>query len=294
LELETKEALASQDWLNISSESILEFLNMDCLDINEADLVRALIRWGKFQTREDGDDAVENLRSKILPGLQKIRFGSFTQVEAAKLCEEVLGEVLTAGEKYSILKSYIRGDWKMMPIGVVSSSKLAPRCGPNERYTFCPLFFDEIPAPFAQNLTNGTWSFDFQINKNADVIGVKLNLPACLNVTLASITLYNFLKDKFIVSKIADPQSRSLRRVEKFYSITSTQPLTADTKYTMSFTFSPSKGGIPPGKNNSYKAYTLPNDKNPSCSDGLKLTVLNAHQTFYVHIQGVVFGKRYL
>jgi len=179
----------------------------------------------------------------------------------------------------------------MMPIGVVSSSKLAPRCGPHERYTFCPLFFDEIPAPCAQNLTKGTWTFDFQINKKADIIGVKLNLPACLNVTLASITLFNFLKNKFIVLSTADPKSTSLHKGEKFYKITSPQTLTADTKYTMSLTFKPSTGGIPPGKNDSYKAYTLPKDKNTSCSDGLKLTVLNAHQTFHVHIQGVVFGK---
>jgi len=116
--METKQALASQDWLNISSESILEFLKMDCLDINEADLVRALIRWGKFQTQQSGDDAVENLRNKILPGLQKIRFGSFTQLEVAQLCEEELGEVLTAEEKYSILKSSVKGDWKMMPPGL--------------------------------------------------------------------------------------------------------------------------------------------------------------------------------
>jgi BTB And C-terminal Kelch len=291
LELETKEALASQDWLSISSKSILEFLNMDCLNIKEADLLRALIKWGKFQMRQSEDDAIENLRNKILPGLQKIRFGSFTQVEAAKMCDEVLGEVLTAEEKYSILNSFIRGDWKMMPIGVVSSSKLTPRRGPNERYTFCAIFFDEIPAPFAQNLTKGPWTFDFQINKKADVVGVKLNLPAWLNVTLASITLHNFLNGKYVVSSTADPKSAYLCRVEKFYRITSPQTLTADTKYTMSFTFTPSKGEIPPGKNDSHKAYTLPKDRNPSCSDGLKLTVLNAHQNFYVHIQGVVFGK---
>jgi hypothetical protein len=288
LEQETKEALASLDWLYVSSESVLEFLNMDCLDINEADLLRALIRWGKFQTREDGDDAVENLRSKILPGLQKIRFGCFTRVEVAQLCDEELGEVLTADEKYSILKSFVSGDWKMMPTGVVSSSKLAPRCGPQGRYNFCPLLFNKIPALSLLTIMNGTWALDFQINKEADLSGVKINLPACLNVTLASITLHTELKGKRIVLGTGDPESTSLHRCEKFYKIITTQTLAADTKYTMSFTVTPSEGSFFPNKNN---GYTLSKDKNPSCSDGLVLTVLNAHQIFHVNIQGVLFDK---
>jgi BTB And C-terminal Kelch len=286
--METKQALASQDWLNISSETVLEFLKMDCLNIDEANLLRALISWGKYQTRQSGDDAVENLRSEILPGLQNIRFGSFTQLEVAQLCEEELGEVLTAEEKYSILKSLIKGDWKVMPSGVVSSSKLAPRRGPQERYTFCPLLFNEIPLLDWHNVMNVTWALDFNINKKATFIGVKLNLPACLHDTLTSIKLYTLLKDTIIVSSTADPKSTSLHTGDKCYKITSPQTLAAHTKYTISFGFTPSEGGFPPRKN---KGYSLPRDNNPSCSDGLILSVLNAHKIFRIHVQGFVFDK---
>jgi hypothetical protein len=277
--VETKEALDSQDWLNVSSESMLEFLDMECLDINEADLVRALIRWGKFQLeQQDGDTLDENLRSKILPGLQKIRFDSLTHEEVAQLCTEDFGKVLKADEKCSLFVAIIKGNWEMMPTDVVSSSKLTPRHRP---YTFCPLLFDEIPV--LQNFISGTLTFDFQINKTATFIGIKLNLPGCLHNTLTSITLYTWVKDKKIVLGTGDLKSTSLHRGEKFYKITSPQTLTAFKKYTMAFTFTPSKGGV--------LTYTLPKDKNPSCSDDLVLTVLNAHQTFRIHIQGVVFGK---
>jgi hypothetical protein len=152
------------------------------------------------------------------------------QLEVTQLCEEELGEVLTAEEKYSILISFIRDDWKMMPTGVVSSSKLAPRCGPHERYNFCPLPFNKIPVLSLLTIMNGTWALDFQINKEADLSGVKIKLPACLNVTLASITLHTELKDKRIVFGTGDPKSTSLHRGEKFYKIITTQTLAADTK----------------------------------------------------------------
>jgi hypothetical protein len=136
--------------------------------------VTALIRWGKFQTGQSGDDAVENLRRKILPGLQKIRFSSLTQLEVAQLCEGELKEVLTAEEKYSILNSSIRGDWKKMPTGVVSSSKLAPRHGP---YTFCPLPYVVNPSIPRSNRVQED-SILCTINKQAVIVGVKLNLAS--------------------------------------------------------------------------------------------------------------------
>jgi hypothetical protein len=55
LELETKEALDSCAWLNMSSNSILEFLDMECLNINEADLLKALMRGAvsRFKSRTE-------------------------------------------------------------------------------------------------------------------------------------------------------------------------------------------------------------------------------------------------
>jgi BTB And C-terminal Kelch len=298
LEAETKEALASQDWLNISSESILEFLNMDCLDINEADLVRALIRWGKFQTRQSGDDAVENLRSKILPGLQKIRFGSFTQLEVAQLCEGELKEVLTADEKYSILTSLITGDWKMMPTGVVSSSKLVPRN--HESYTFCPLPYYNVPhcnVHQPQNskgskISTQQMSLKFEVNRKAIIVGVKLDMNAHLHNTLTTISLYkschnDFGEKVYVGVGKGVPKSTTLYRGEMFCEINSKEKLAAGREYKMIFTFATSLGG----DLGEFKTYSLPKDKNPSCSDGLALKINHESLKSFVHIQGFLFEK---
>jgi hypothetical protein len=286
LELETKEALASQDWLNISSESMLDFLNMECLNINEAALVRALIRWGKYQLQQQ-DKGVENLRSLILPGLRKIRFDSLTHQEVAQLCKEELGEVLTGDEKCSVLVSIITGDWKMMPTDFVSSSKLIPRHGP---YTLCPLFFDTIPAEIAN--IRGPLSFTFQVDKKADIIGVKLNLSAYLHDTLTSIKLYTMGRaGEWTFIGTGDSKSMSLHRGEMFYKIVATQSLAANTDSKLTFTFATSHDGFLLGEDKTYTTYVLRKDKNPSCSDGLTLKVHNADLRFYVHIQGIVFDK---
>jgi hypothetical protein len=64
----TADALDSDFWLGSSLKTVQEFLKLDNLNINEADLVRALVKWGKFQVRKDSEQA-ENLRDKILPAL---------------------------------------------------------------------------------------------------------------------------------------------------------------------------------------------------------------------------------
>jgi hypothetical protein len=291
LELETKEAVASQDWLNISAESILEFLDMECLNIKEADLVRALIRWGKFQLeQQDRDNVDENLRSKILPGLRKIRFDSLTHLEVAELCKEEFGEVLTGDEKCSVLVAKITEDWKMMPTDIVSSSKLAPRHGP---YTFCPVSFDMIPAEI--ETIRGPLSFYFQVDKKADFIGVKLNLPRYLQDTLTSIKLYTMCNGEWTVIGTGGPKSKALHRGprgEMFYKISAKQSLAANTESKLTFSFATSQDGFVFGEKKAYTAYILPKDKNPSCShDGLTLKVDHAYLRFYVHIEGVVFEK---
>jgi hypothetical protein len=127
MKLEAKEFLDnSQGWLNMSSDGIVEFLDLNCLiNIEEANLVRALIRWGKFQLLKHNQNA--NLRSQILPGLRKIRFNSMNPKDITKLFMEELGEVLTGDEKLSIFMAIISGDWKLMPTDVVSPIKLTPR-----------------------------------------------------------------------------------------------------------------------------------------------------------------------
>jgi hypothetical protein len=55
--METTTALSSEPWLGISLESVQEFLRMESIDtVEEIDLVRALIRWGKFRLPKDVDE----------------------------------------------------------------------------------------------------------------------------------------------------------------------------------------------------------------------------------------------
>jgi hypothetical protein len=103
LAVDTAEALASDHWLGISSDSVEEFLRMDYLDVREVDLVKALVRWAKFQVQTAGDDPEngQKLRVKMLPGLKHIRFAALTKIEC-KLCLELLDGVLSEEEKHSI------------------------------------------------------------------------------------------------------------------------------------------------------------------------------------------------
>jgi hypothetical protein len=96
----TAEALASQGWLNVGLKTVEEFLKMDNLDIDEVDLVRALVEWGEFQVLKTHEQA-ENLRAKILPALRLIRFVGMSQEDVAKVCMEELAEVLSAEEDHA-------------------------------------------------------------------------------------------------------------------------------------------------------------------------------------------------
>jgi hypothetical protein len=288
--METKEALDSSDWLNISGESILEFLDMECLIIKEADLVRALIRWGKFQLEQQHRDNVEeNLRSKILPGLRKIRFDSINHQEFAQLCTEEFGEVLTGDEKCSVFVAIIKGNWEMMPTDVVSSSKLTLR---HEPCTFCAFSFDQMPELHIHNIADGILTFNFQTNKNVAIIGVKLNLTACLHETLTSIKLVTTLNGENTLIGSGDPKSTAVFKGEMFYKICTTQSLAAQTKYTISLTFATSQDGFLIRENKAYTTYVLPKDKNQSCADGLAVEIFNRNDSiFYVDIQGILFEK---
>jgi hypothetical protein len=236
--------------------------------------------------QQSGDDAVENLRSKILPGLQKIRFASFTQLEVAQLCEEELGEVLTAEEKYSILKSSVKGDWKMMPPGFASSSKLAPRHGP---YTFCPLPFIE-DKPLSSKGTNKSkhLSLAFEVNRKTAIVGVKLNMNAFCHSALTLIKLYKSSRDEYGDDQFiceAVPKFTSLYRGEMYCKING--KLSAGREYKLIFTF-----GTPLGDSSGEcKTYSLPKDELVSSSDGLALAIRSGWLKSFVHIQGILFKK---
>jgi hypothetical protein len=112
--LGSKEVFNSQGWLNMSSGGILEYLGSHFCLMKMVDQVWGLIRWGKFQLQKQNKT---NLRSQILPGLQKIRFDYMSLREIAELFKEELGQVLTGDEKYSIFMANIEKTQKPLGFG---------------------------------------------------------------------------------------------------------------------------------------------------------------------------------
>jgi len=279
--VETKEALDSQDWLNVSADSSLGFLNLECLNIKEADLVRALIRWGKFQEQHGRDG--ENLRSKILPGLQKIRFDSVTQQELVQLFQEELGEVLSDGEKCSIFMAIISGNWSLMPSDVVSSIKLSSRHGP---YTFFSLPFtaDQNEDETYCGNDSGDKDFVFKFDKTVAIVGVKLNLTAPYH-KLITFNLNN-LEARADIAHIAiatgSVNITSLHRGEFFCPLNTIQTLIANSRYRLEFHFN----GF--DESSFHCGYVLPKGKDISVCDDLTLK-LNGNWTLCVHVLGIVF-----
>jgi hypothetical protein len=277
LELETKEALDSQDWLNIGSESILEFLNMDCLNINEADLVRALIRWGNFQMHQNGDDPEANLRSKVLPGLGKIRFGSLTQQELVQLCQEELGKVLSGDEKSAIFMSIISGNWELMPSDIVSSTKLTPR---HEPYTFYSLPFaadQKYTRKYRCSEYKGNY-ICFRVDKKSEIVGVKLNFAQVQDHMTFSLHDEDYLETVIATGSL---KITSLHRGEVFCPFNALQTLHPFTLYSVHFTCN--------GHCEEHSRYALPKDKISSISDGLTLRIFSP--LTFVPLQGLVFNK---
>lgn len=167
--MDTSEALESDAWLNISSDSVQEFLKFECLNVVEADLLTALIKWGKFQLQQDGDD-MKSLREKILPGLQKIIFESLTHEEFTQLCQKELGAVLSGDEKCSIFMSITTGAWILSD---VAPSKLNPRYGP---YILCNAIFERHFPLDSFNRTQINSSLKFSVRETALFAGIKINL----------------------------------------------------------------------------------------------------------------------
>jgi hypothetical protein len=109
------ETLSSVCWLYVSLKTVKEFLKLDNLNIDEVDLVRALIRWGAYQMLKNPKQS-ENLRDRILPALPLIRFVSMSHEDVAKVCMDELGAVLSAEEKLQIMHSTLLRDEKLLPL----------------------------------------------------------------------------------------------------------------------------------------------------------------------------------
>ena len=130
---ETAEALSSEPWLGISLQSVLEFLKLDCLSVEEADVVRGLVSWAKFQFQKDGGDPENSettLREKLMPALKEIRFAGLSQTEFAKLSLDELKDVLSGDEKLQIMQSLLIGDFKLLPPSLAQNNPLLKRSKP--------------------------------------------------------------------------------------------------------------------------------------------------------------------
>lgn len=87
----------------MSFESVKEVLGMEFLSCDEAELVRAVVRWGG------------ECPTKIVPCLELIRFAGISATQFADLSRRELQSILTLEEKHSILMALVTGDWSSMP-----------------------------------------------------------------------------------------------------------------------------------------------------------------------------------
>jgi hypothetical protein len=247
------------------------FLRIDCLDVGESALVRALIRWGKFQLQKDGDDPNDGqkLRIKILPGLHLIRFSAVSHIEFAQLCLEGLDEVLSRDEELSIMKFIATEDWKQMP-PQITPAQLAPRRTPH-------LAFLLKPNPLSHSEYGPSCNqFTFQLDKTATLVG------------LAVKGSHSFLKNLSIslaAAKTSDGRQLLLvqsrgdfsREGNEFFRVTPNVDLYPNTLYILTFS----------GASPSTCLFSYNNYLKPITSDWLTLTIGTAKND--VNLQQLVF-----
>jgi hypothetical protein len=172
---QTEVALASGDWLNMQLDSVLDFLQMDFMDVSEPDLVRALVKWGRAQVQRDGHDPEDGqrLRSKMLPCLKFINFHVLSHMEFTLLCLEDLGRVMSYEEKFLVMMCITLEKWKMVP-EEISLAKYPPRL---RTFSVVELRYR---SPDVENTTRYDSFFHkltFEVNRSASLIGFQLETP---------------------------------------------------------------------------------------------------------------------
>jgi hypothetical protein len=263
--MDTATALSSEAWLGISLESVQEFLRMDSIDaVEEVDLVRALIRWGKFQLQTGGDKFDgEKMRRKINAGLHLIRFSALTSKQFANLCLEEFGAVLTAEEKHLIMMSIVTGDSSLMPPDVVIYNYPARE---RKRDIVVKFPLDKTRqiykfGPFAINVK-------FELSKKSILLGIKLICPK-IQQNVFSFELRESNKDELMWRGFLDPldEYHCSLSGEEFYDIGRVCSLDAHTTYVLTISYPYSVNfEMFSGKLNNYFVVT---------SDGLTLKFWN-------------------
>lgn len=262
IESETAKALNSESWVGINLESVQEFLRMDLITAEEIDLVRALIRWGKFQVQTDGDDPEDGtkLKSKILPCLNLVRFLALSHKEFAQLCLEELGTVLSAEEKYSVMMSIAMQDWSLMPVEIIPAN-LAPR---KKAFIVCTLPYESHRFLVSNSMSSN--QFDFKLDREATFVG--------LEVTFLTFTqeIFQFTVDLMkennncVIGTGSSERDTFLYHGKNFCKITPKCSLAANTKYKLLVSFP---------RTQSLEMLYLPIDQFPASStcDGLTITI---------------------
>jgi hypothetical protein len=233
---DTEKALASEHWLNLSSESILDFLQSGSINVLEEQLVVSVLQWGKFQVEADGGDPEDGLtlRAKLLPALKWIRFAWVNRKNFADLCQRELGPVLSVGEKLAIFKA-LAGNWDLIPAEFCRSYG-----GRSYRKsTSVKLHFDKCRSKLtACSQAQHSAQLTFKINKRAT-----MSEPSCMGSYWRSIH-----------SELRDGDGNVVIKPDEYFKY-SNYVLEADAYYTLDMSFHCRADGE---EERSYQTYQLP------------------------------------
>jgi hypothetical protein len=275
--METTTALSSEPFLSISLVSMQEFLRMESTDaVKEVDLVRALIKWGKFQLQKDGDKFDgKNLRVKILPCLNLIRFFTLTTKEFASLCLEELGAVLSAEEKHSIMMAIVTEDSSLMPPVVVMNNYPARK---RSAYITCKLPYGGAKIfPSTKFLNN---SFYLVLKKKANFQGLMLNRPEKENNIFTLVVKNNYANETTWMGSLKKDHFAG----EAFYKICPALSLDANINYTLAISH--------PFMDKIEMHATMANQRFNLTSNGLMFGTFLAVQNFSI-VEAILFKETF-
>jgi hypothetical protein len=250
--------------------SVLDFLQMNFLEVQEPNLIRALIKWGQAQVSQDGKDPNDpidgqTLRSKILPCLKFINFHVLSNRDFALLSLEELGKVLSGDEKHAVMLCITLGDWSLMP------DEIAPIKQPPRLKSTCivkPRYQHQHPGQNIGVIEFYSQELVFELDRSAKLIGIELYIPQnAANIENAyknfTMSLMNVGTNDLVGS--GSSKEKFAYQGKQYRKVTSAGPLAAGVAHKLSIKFAPfSHGGIP---------YILESPSSNSCNDHGQLTV---------------------
>jgi hypothetical protein len=253
----------------MSPASLIKFLSIARLSFSEENLLKALLKWAQHQSVEEGDDVGDKLRENVLIGLRHIAFASLSHDRIALFFEEsVLKKVLSAEEQLAILMAVLRQNWNYLPNQIIPIRQ-NPRRYP---FSIIPLSLEQCCAPEAVEYTgHAITSFPFEINCNAELIGIKFRWldDLCYKFTLKEEAVGS--NNVCIVNDTA--QNVIFHRGKNFCKLNTAPSLRAGTVYHFTISHSCSEGHV-----DGLTKYKSPSDKILARSaDGLKMTILESN-----------------